>query len=283
LNGGNLIYQAQTITRRIEAKIQASGHSVEVLNASASSWGIGNQLGYLQKFGTFHSDIVILLISSHNLSRSTSTSDRVGKNPFYPDHPPLFAIQEAIGRYILPNLQKAMSADQSSSSVPNSLTRSECIYTLSESDQQFQQNMKLLKKSISLIQTQKVPINVLFTPNRQDLIPTFVTPDHKPDLLQFLNTLGIPVFDLHQAWSTLPTPTIANYFRDSKHLTAAGNEAIADFVFRQLCLNHQIKECAPSPHPSFLATHMSDSAASGKSGLIPDSRCAKRHFQIDRP
>jgi hypothetical protein len=248
LNGGNPIDQSQTITERIETKIQAPGHSVEVLNASASSWGIGNQLGYLQKFGTLHSDIVILLISSHNLSQSTSTSDRVGKNPFYPDHPPLFAIQEVISRYILPNIQEAIRTDQSSinstSSLTNTKTKIERTNASSEVDQQFQQNMKLLKKSISLVQNQKVPVDVLFIPNRQDLIPTVVAPNHKPKFLQFLKTIGIPLLDVHQTWSTLPAITVSNYFRDPKHLTAVGNEAVANFVFRQLCLNHQIQNCS---------------------------------------
>ena len=59
LNGGSLIDQGQTISELLEAKLPALGHPSEVLNASAGS-GIGNQLGYLPKFGTFQGDAVIL-------------------------------------------------------------------------------------------------------------------------------------------------------------------------------------------------------------------------------
>ena len=60
LNGGNFIDQSQIISELFEKKLIASAHRAEVLNASAGSWGIGNQLGYLRKFGTFNSDAVIL-------------------------------------------------------------------------------------------------------------------------------------------------------------------------------------------------------------------------------
>ena len=46
LNGGNPTDQPRTITELFEHKLSASGHQAEVLNASAGSWGIGNQFGY---------------------------------------------------------------------------------------------------------------------------------------------------------------------------------------------------------------------------------------------
>ncbi|WP_414623411.1 hypothetical protein [Calothrix sp. CCY 0018] len=43
LNGGNFIDQNQIISELFEKKLIASAHPAEVLNASAGSWGIGNQ------------------------------------------------------------------------------------------------------------------------------------------------------------------------------------------------------------------------------------------------
>ncbi|MBD3560821.1 SGNH/GDSL hydrolase family protein, partial [Planktothrix sp. FACHB-1355] len=104
LNGGNPTDQSQIITELFEAKLSASGHPAEVLNASSGSWGIGNQLGYLRKFGTFNADAVILQIGTHDLTQPTSNSEIVGHHPSFPTHPPLLAIQEAWTRYAWPNL-----------------------------------------------------------------------------------------------------------------------------------------------------------------------------------
>ncbi len=235
LNGGNPIDQSETITALLENKIKASGHSIEVLNASASSWGIGNQLGYIRKFGTFQSNIVILLIGSHNLTQPTSTSDRVGQNPFFPDHPPLFAIQEGIVRYVLPDVHDAVNTDESAIHSARSLP---------VADQQFQQNMKLLKEIISLGQKQNASVNVLYTPDRKDVLPTVVTPNYKPEFIRFLAAEKTPVLDVHRSWSTLPKTTVSTYFRDSKHLTVGGNKTIANFVYENLCSTHQLKQCS---------------------------------------
>lgn len=43
LNGGNFIDQSQIIRELFEKKLIASAYPAEVLNASAGSWGIGNQ------------------------------------------------------------------------------------------------------------------------------------------------------------------------------------------------------------------------------------------------
>ncbi|UBF27986.1 GDSL-type esterase/lipase family protein [Kovacikia minuta CCNUW1] len=248
LNGGNPVDQSETITHLLEDKIVAIGQRAEVLNASASGWGIGNQLGYLQKFGTLDSDRVILLISSHNLTQPTSTGDRVGNNPFFPDQAPLFATQEAIRRYLLPMFQTAINFEQSSNS-PEPVVSTGKISTSSEAEQHFQHNMELLKKSISLVKAQKVPLEVLFVPNRQNLTPAFTTPAYKLKFLQFLNAQEIPVLDVHKAWSAVPVMAGSTYFRDGKHLTEKGNEAVANFIFQQLCFTRQVKQCA-SPHTS---------------------------------
>lgn len=97
LNGGNPTDQSQILSELFKAKlstsqVSASQVSAQVLNASAGSWGIGNQMGYLRKFGTFQADAVILQIGTHDLIQPTSTSERVGGDPNYPNQPPLLAI-----------------------------------------------------------------------------------------------------------------------------------------------------------------------------------------------
>ncbi|KST65470.1 SGNH/GDSL hydrolase family protein [Mastigocoleus testarum] len=73
----------------------------EVLNASANSWGPRNELAYLQTFGNFNAQAVILLINTDDLFATAPTSLPVGRNRNYPDKKPLLAITEIINRYLV--------------------------------------------------------------------------------------------------------------------------------------------------------------------------------------
>lgn len=73
----------------------------EVLNASANSWGPRNELAYLQTFGNFNAQAVILLINTDDLFATAPTSLPVGRDRNYPDKKPLLAIAEIINRYLV--------------------------------------------------------------------------------------------------------------------------------------------------------------------------------------
>lgn len=236
LNGGNPTDQHQTITELFETKLSVSGYPTEVLNASAGSWGIGNQLGYLSKFGTLGSDAIILQIGTHDLTQPTSTSEVVGQNHNYPNQRPLFAIQEAWTRYALPKLSVQFRFSSSSAEIP--------IPSPTEIDQQFQQNMTSLKAIVAQVRAEKVLVFVLFTPNRADLLPNPQTPKYKLEFLQVLDSLQVPVIDSHEIWSTLSKTTVETYFRDGVHLSVSGNQAIAGLLFEQLCITPRLPTCS---------------------------------------
>ncbi|MFB2981710.1 SGNH/GDSL hydrolase family protein [Microseira sp. BLCC-F43] len=245
LNGGNPTDQSQTITELFEAKLAASGQKAEILNASAGSWGIGNQLGYLREFGTFNADAVILQIGTHDLTQPTSNSANVGNHPAFPTQAPLLAIQDAWTRYLWPALAGKLGLNSSGADFSASPTSQ-------DPEQQYQQNMQLLKEIVKLVRSQNIPVFVLFTPNRDDLIPKANQPKYKSQFLRLLLTLQVPIIDSHQAWSTLPPTTVESYFRDQVHLNVAGNGAIALELFGQLCIRRQLPACAPlgrSPSP----------------------------------
>jgi lysophospholipase L1-like esterase len=232
-NGGSPTDQTQTITEQLESKLSSTKAKFEVLNASAGSWGIGNQLGYLRKFGTFESNAVIIQIGTHDLTQPTSTSERVGRNPKYPTHPPLLATQEVITRYILPKLFSSLKSD---SEIPQ--------VSETEHNQQFQQNMQSLKAMVSLIRAKQTPVIVLFTPSRADLLPSPNTPKYKSEFFQVLKQLEIPVVDSHTAWSKLPATTVKSYYRDKVHFKETGNQAVAELLSKKLCANSKLKLCS---------------------------------------
>ncbi|MEC4805047.1 MAG: SGNH/GDSL hydrolase family protein [Jaaginema sp. PMC 1079.18] len=223
LNGGTPTDQSQTISELLEGQLPATQKTVEVLNASAGSWGIGNQLGYLRKFGLFDSDILILQIGTHDLVQPQSQSDRVGHDPNYPDHLPFLATQELWQRYLWPRLQSRFW-ETTPSEIP----------TTEDLEQQFQKNMADLQEIINLAQERSVMVYVLYTPNWVDVLPQPSEPLYKNQFLDFLKGLHVPVIDIQQAWANEPSRTVETYFRDSVHLTVAGHKAIAEKVRSRL-------------------------------------------------
>lgn len=98
-NGAWWTDQKQTISALIENQI---GNQTQVLNASANSWGPRNQLAYLQRFGIFKSQLVILLLNTDDLFATAPTSLPVGNHPNYPASKPPLALTKLITRIFFP-------------------------------------------------------------------------------------------------------------------------------------------------------------------------------------
>jgi GDSL-like Lipase/Acylhydrolase family len=101
-NGGWWTDQANTIAEVLRTKLTDAAPQVEVLNASANSWGPRNELAYLNRFGLFGSQYLVLIINTDDLFSTTPTSLVVGVDRNYPDRLPSGAIAEVVQRYVLP-------------------------------------------------------------------------------------------------------------------------------------------------------------------------------------
>jgi hypothetical protein len=102
-NGGWWTDQAETlsalITQRLESA-QNSYNQIEVLNASANSWGPRNELAYVRRFGTFDAQVVVLLLNTDDLFSPAPTSVPVGRDRYYPSRKPPLALVEAFTRFL---------------------------------------------------------------------------------------------------------------------------------------------------------------------------------------
>jgi GDSL-like Lipase/Acylhydrolase family len=231
LNGNNTTDQKETISELFEARLLGIKKRVEVLNASAGSWGIGNQLGYIRKFGTFESDAVILQIGTHDLLQPTSSSSRVGNDPLMPNRPPLLAIQEVFERHIIPRLSSVFVFDSPAAGVPMS------------EEVRFRENMQKLEEIAALVRAKNMQIFVLYTCDRADLLPVPNQPKFKSKFFDRLKVLNIGVIDSHAAWSKLPKKRVESYYRDGVHPTPQAYESIADLMFQQLCTQKRLVAC----------------------------------------
>ncbi|MFB2833372.1 SGNH/GDSL hydrolase family protein [Floridanema evergladense] len=106
-NGGWWTDQADILSVMMASSLKATFaqngfREVEVLNASANSWGPRNELAYLKKFGTFEAQVLVLLINTDDLFATAPSSIQVGRDRNYPANKPLLALQEVVTRYLLP-------------------------------------------------------------------------------------------------------------------------------------------------------------------------------------
>lgn len=264
LNGGYPTDQNETITAFLTQKLNEAGYNAEVLNASSGSWGIGNQLGYLREFGMFDSEAIILQIGTHDLVQPTSTSEKIGKDPYFPNKRPLFAIQEGWERYGR-KYTVYWLATYKNIYVGNYLEGEQPPNSLNPTVD-FPKNMNYFKEIITMARAKNIPIYVLFTPYRADVFPTLRTPKYYPEFMEILRAKNVPVIDSYYYWSILP-PYLANsYFRDSVHLTVPGHKALADLIFQELCVKGKLKSCQEKPTQTIDLLPKSDNR---KFGLSP--------------
>jgi hypothetical protein len=98
VNGGNLTDQSALATDMLSRQQTSAGEPIDALNVSAGSWGPGNLLAYINRFGTFDADMAILVLSRHDLD-DDRTFAPLDKNT-YPTAAPMFATQEFLDRYV---------------------------------------------------------------------------------------------------------------------------------------------------------------------------------------
>lgn len=111
INGGSQTDNSQLATAILQSRLHdALRRPVYVGNISAGSWGPPNELAYLQKFGLFDADCLVLIISSHDYADAPDFKPVVDVHPSFPGHRPLLALQEGVTRYLIPRITHAHEA-----------------------------------------------------------------------------------------------------------------------------------------------------------------------------
>jgi lysophospholipase L1-like esterase len=101
INGGAVLRDDQIVSSILKSHLSEDLHRPVVIgNVSAGSWGPPNEIAYLKRFGTFDADIVVLVLSSHDITDVPTFQPIVGIDPAFPDHKPLFALSEVKQKYL---------------------------------------------------------------------------------------------------------------------------------------------------------------------------------------
>lgn len=115
VNGGALTDQADLASELLIKSLGAAmSRPVTVGNISSGSWGPANLLAYVEKYGFFDADLVVLVLSSHDAADTPTFEPIVGVSSSYPDRTPILALEEAVTRYLpryLPSFGSGESGD----------------------------------------------------------------------------------------------------------------------------------------------------------------------------
>jgi lysophospholipase L1-like esterase len=210
INGGSEIDQALLSTSLLQERLQASlGRPVVIGNASAGSWGPGNWLAYVQRYGFFDADFVLLLVNSGDYA-DNPTYEPLDAN--HPDTQPLFALQEAVFRYLpryLPTFTKA-TASQVTTVSPAEVARG-------RSD---------LGQFLALAKAGGGKVMVFHHPDRPEFLANKYLTGHA-EMRVLSQELDIPFIDLYPAYAKQD----ANLYRDGIHHNVQGQKVLADALY----------------------------------------------------
>ncbi|WP_200336250.1 SGNH/GDSL hydrolase family protein [Thiocystis violacea] len=158
VNGGNLTDHSRLATTLMAAQLSAAANvtvTVRVGNISAGSWWPGNWLAYAREYGFFDADIVVLVISRHDVA-DNPTFAPLDPNT-HPEHQPVPALWELLTRYLpryLPSLKK----------VDEGSTVTEVI-----SAESLEQSLADLREFLQLARSQTKSVLVAQYPERKEL------------------------------------------------------------------------------------------------------------------
>ncbi len=215
-NGGWWTNQDKTISSLLKEFITEKNlgfNEVEVLNASANSWGVRNQLAYLEKYGTFSADILILLLNTDDLFSFAPSSVNVGRSSSYPDKKPVLAFQEFFIKVFPPSIHPDLQ----------NLPR--------EKGDVVQFNLDALIKINDLVTDNKSNFIVALTPLQREVLPPY-SRDYEVRARERLNDVindhNISYVDFLTFFQGESDPK--SLYHDHIHLNSKGN----DFVMRKL-------------------------------------------------
>ncbi|MEA5510826.1 SGNH/GDSL hydrolase family protein [Crocosphaera sp. UHCC 0190] len=221
-NGAWWTDQTETISALMTEDLQTIlSEKVEVLNASANSWGPRNQLAYLQRFGTFEAQKIILLMNTDDLFATAPISLVVGKDNNYPDHQPSSAIGEILERLFIrpqpiPGMSELLTEKGDRVGINlQALARINAIAT--QENSQFMIALTPLKREV-----EREPKD--YEKRARERLEEW-TKTHEVVYLDFL-----PIFKKQE--HTL------NLYRDHIHLSPLGNQLVSQHISQLVKINN---------------------------------------------
>ena len=215
-NGNWWTNQPEILSARIAHYLQPSvSSSVEAINASANSWGPRNELAYLERYGTFGSAVLVLLLNTDDLFGTEPTPLQVGRNSSYPSRNPPGAIAEVLGRLkkppIIPGLEDIRN--EGGDRVGKNLAAIDGIYQkISADGGRFVLVLSPLKRELP-------------GPRDYELVA-------RQRLKDWADQANVPYLDLLETYQQQAEPE--RLYRDHIHLSPAGDELVGEAIAQSI-------------------------------------------------
>ncbi|WP_069791084.1 SGNH/GDSL hydrolase family protein [Cyanobacterium sp. IPPAS B-1200] len=215
VNGGWWTAQENTLSNLLEQAIslnKSNDNKIEVLNVSANSWGSRNELAYLEKYGTFSSDVLILVLNTDDLFSFAPSSIQVGKALNYPDKKPLLALEEFLKK-VLP--------------LP---IHPDLINIPKEKGDVVGLNLNAVKNICEIATKNDMDFFLALTPLKREVLPPF-SKDYevkaRERLNNFVEELNIKYTDFLPLFQDYSNPE--NLYHDHIHLSHEGNQLLVNY------------------------------------------------------
>ncbi len=215
VNGGWWTDQQEILSASLARELTADTNSVQVLNASANSWGPRNELAYLKRFGLFKSQVLILVINTDDLFATAPNASVVGRDRNYPNQKPFLALTEAYERFIakpkpLPN-QKQEKGDRVGL------------------------NLQAIREIEAIAKAQNTQFILAMTPLLRELGetgPRDYEQKARNRLQEFTTQEQITYIDFLPIFADFPQPEFL--YRDHIHLSPQGNHLVSETLAKSL-------------------------------------------------
>jgi lysophospholipase L1-like esterase len=218
-NGGWWTDQDAVLSMVLARDLRQSGNlpadlqDVEVLNASANSWGPRNELAYLETFGSFEAQLIVLLINTDDLFATAPNPQVVGRDRNYPDRKPPLALVEVVQRYVL---HTPVTAPQ-------------------EPGDRVAKNLEAIQRVRAIAQTNNAQFLLAMTPLLREVSdsgPRDYELKARDRLLEFTRTQEIAYLDFLPIFTAHSNPPAL--YRDHIHLSPMGNQLVSQKLTEQV-------------------------------------------------
>jgi hypothetical protein len=221
-NGGWWTDQENTISSLMMKSLSSidilKNKKLEVLNVSANSWGPMNELAYLQKFGSFNSQVIVQMINTDDLFATQPTSLQIGRDRNYPQTKPPLAIVEVFQRYLL-----------KSQPIP------ELIALQNQEGDRVEENLAAISKIQAFAAVNNCLYLLLMTPLKRELGEPG-SRDYeviaRQQLVDFTQAQGITYIDFLPLFNSHPDPH--SLYHDHIHINFLGNQFLNGVVEQEL-------------------------------------------------
>jgi hypothetical protein len=210
INGGALTDHARLATTIAHEALDRPDRPVRVGNVSAGSWGPENLLAYVERFGLFEADLVVIVLSTHDLRDVRAFPNDLG--PDFPLERPNSALWEGVTRYLVPRLGFVVRPP-AATPPPDAIERS----------------VSALQELFRLAGANRAVVVVLHHPEKGE-----AEHDHLADaaLLRAVVERSGHLFIPMSAWLGTVDQR-QGYYRDDMHVNEAGQRVYADVL---ICL-----------------------------------------------